>query len=409
MVPLLNFCCVALFNFLDIIKQIKFKIPLLLFECLKNTHLGDGGKHPFRGLGFMLNTKNVSPRRLSALTALLLSVPISLGIYILHRSWQVLAVSFIIIFIGSYGLISFTLERFIYRKIKLIYKFIYQTKASKKEETYYQYILPQKSIDEVREDVEEWAEKQVEEIEVLKRNEQFRKEFLQNLAHEVKTPVFAIQGYVDTLLQGALENPEVNRPFLEKTSRNIDRLVNLINDLDEISKLERGEQVIYKQNFIIQDLVKEVFESLSIKAEQKNIRYGIKKGCESPLTVFADKEKIRQVILNLVENSIKYGKYGGTITASMYITDERHVLVEISDDGIGMAERHLSRIFERFYRTEEGRSLDITGSGLGLAICKHIIEAHGQTIHARSTEHVGHHDWLYVGKEEGVKMFKRAE
>jgi len=298
-------------------------------------------------------------------------------------------ISLAVTFIGSYLLIRFVLESFIYRKIKLIYKFIYQTKASRKEETYYQYILPQKSIDEVREDVEEWAEKQVEEIEVLKRNEQFRKEFLQNLAHEVKTPVFAIQGYVDTLLQGALENPEVNRLFLEKTSRNIDRLVNLINDLDEISKLERGEQVIYKQNFVIQELVKEVFESLSIKAEQKNIRYGIKKGCESPLTVFADKEKIRQVILNLVENSIKYGKYGGTVTASMYITDEQHVLVEISDDGIGMAERHLSRIFERFYRTEEGRSLDITGSGLGLAICKHIIEAHGQTIHARSTEHVG--------------------
>ena len=346
----------------------------------KNSPLGDGG---------MLNTKNVSPRTLSALTALGLSLPISLGIYFLDQSWLVLLISFVIIFIGSYLLISFTLERFIYRKIKLIYKFIYSTKASKKEEVYYQYLLPQKSIDEVREDVEIWAEKQAEEIEMLKRNEQFRKEFLQNLAHEFKTPVFAIQGYVDTLLQGALENPEVNRPFLEKTSRNIDRLVNLINDLDEISKLERGEQVIYKQNFIIQDLVKEVFETLSIKAEQKNIRYGIKKGCESPLVVFADKEKIRQVILNLVENSIKYGKYGGTITASMYITDEKHILVEISDDGIGMAERHLSRIFERFYRTEEGRSLDITGSGLGLAICKHIIEAHGQTIHARSTEHVG--------------------
>ncbi|HET9825662.1 MAG TPA: ATP-binding protein [Chitinophagaceae bacterium] len=337
----------------------------------------------------MLNTKNISPRRLSALTALLLSVPISLGIYILHQGWQVLVASLIIIFIGSYALIAFTLERFIYRKIKLIYKFIYQTKASKKEETYYQYILPQKSIDEVREDVEQWAEKQVEEIELLKRNEQFRKEFLQNLAHEFKTPVFAIQGYVDTLLQGALENPEVNRPFLEKTSRNIDRLVNLINDLDEISKLERGEQVIYKQNLVIQDLIKEVFESLSLKAEQKNIRCNVKKGCESPLTVFADKEKIRQVILNLVENSIKYGKYGGNTTASMYVTDEKHVLVEISDDGIGMAERHLSRIFERFYRTDEGRSLDITGSGLGLAICKHIIEAHGQSIHVRSTEHVG--------------------
>jgi two-component system phosphate regulon sensor histidine kinase PhoR len=378
LVILLNFCCVALFNvqFSD-----QFLNDALLLEYIKTLRP--------RRIGGMLNTKNISPRKLSAFTALFLSVPISLGIYILHQGWEVLVGSFIIIFVGSYALIAFTLERFIYRKIKLIYKFIYHTKASKKEETYYQYLLPQKSIDEVREDVEQWAEKQEEEIEMLKRNEQFRKEFLQNLAHEFKTPVFAIQGYVDTLLQGALENPEVNRPFLEKTSRNIDRLVNLIDDLDEISKLERGEQVIYKENFIIQELVKEVFESLSIKAEQKNIRYSIKKGCESPLTVFADKEKIRQVILNLVENSIKYGKYGGNITASMYITDEKHVLVEISDDGIGMAERHLSRVFERFYRTEEGRSLDITGSGLGLAICKHIIEAHGQTIHVRSTEHVG--------------------
>lgn len=337
----------------------------------------------------MLSTKNISPRKVSALAALTLSLPISLGIYILDQHWQVLIISFAIIFMGSFGLISFTLERFIYRKIKLIYKFIYQTKASKKEETYYQYLLPQKSIDEVREDVEQWAEKQVEEIELLKKNEQFRKEFLQNLAHEFKTPVFAIQGYVDTLLQGALENPEVNRPFLEKTSRNIDRLVNLINDLDEISKLERGEQLIYKENFVIQEMVKEVYEILSLKAEQKNIRCTIKKGCESPLLVFADKEKIRQVILNLVENSIKYGKIGGIITASMYNTDEKHILVEISDDGIGIQEKHLPRIFERFYRTEEGRSLDITGSGLGLAICKHIIEAHGQSIHVRSTEDIG--------------------
>src|SRR5258705_4577526 len=313
----------------------------------------------------MLNTKNISPRKLSAFTALFLSIPISLGIYLLDQNWKVLIISFVMVFAGSYFLISFTLERFIYRKIKLIYKFIYQTKATKKEETYYQYLVPQKSIDEVREDVEEWAGKQTEEIELLKKNEQFRKEFLQNLSHEFKTPVFAIQGYVDTLLHGALENPDVNRKFLQRTSRNIDRLLNLMNDLDEISKLERGEQVITKENFIIQDLVREVFESLSIKAEQKNIRYSIKKGCESPLTVFADKEKVRQVILNLVENSIKYGKYGGNITASMYITDEKHVLVEISDDGIGMAERHLSRVFERFYRTEEGRSLDITGSGLG--------------------------------------------
>jgi len=160
-------------------------------------------------------------------------------------------------------------------------------------------------------------------------------------------------------------------------------------DLDEISKLERGEQEIEKENFIIQDLVKEVFESLSIKAEQRNIHCSIKKGCESPLTVFADKEKIRQVLLNLVENSIKYGKVNGEITASMYRTDGKHILIELSDDGIGIPEKHLSRIFERFYRTEEGRRIDVTGSGLGLAICKHIIEAHGQSIHVRSTEDIG--------------------
>jgi len=337
----------------------------------------------------MFNTKNISPRKVSALTALLLSIPISLGIYILHEGWQVLVGAFVIIYIGSYALISFTLERFIYRKIKLIYKFIYQTKATRKEETYYKYVLPQKSIDEVREDVEAWAEEHKQEIELLRNKEQFRKEFLQNLSHEFKTPVFAIQGYVDTLLQGALHNPAVNKKFLEKTSKNVERLTNLLNDLDEISKLERGELVLYKQNFVIQELVKEVFETLSMKAEPHNIKCSIKKGCESPLTVHADKEKIQQVLLNLLENSIKYGKNGGNIVASMYKTDGKHILIELSDDGIGIHEKYLPRIFERFYRTEEGRTIDVTGSGLGLAICKHIIEAHGQTIHVRSTENVG--------------------
>jgi two-component system phosphate regulon sensor histidine kinase PhoR len=333
--------------------------------------------------------KNSSPRQLSFFTALLLSIPISFLVYVVEDSWLWAVVSLAIILLGSYLLISFVLERFIYRKIKLIYKFIYQTKATKKEETYYKYVLPKKSIDEVREDVEAWAKANTQEIELLRQNEQFRKEFLQNLSHEFKTPVFAIQGYIDTLLQGALENSEVNRKFLEKASRNVDRLTNLLTDLDEISRLERGELVLSKENFVIQDLVKEIFESLSLKAEHRNIRYGIKKGCESPLVVYADEEKIRQVLTNLLENSIKYGKENGTIIASMYKTDGRHILIELSDDGIGINEKSLPRIFERFYRTEEGRTIDVTGSGLGLAICKHIIEAHGQTIHVRSTENVG--------------------
>lgn len=335
------------------------------------------------------STKNISPRLLSAFTGLVLAFPVSLLVYIVVKDWLWTVGSFVIIFIGSFFLISFVLERFIYRKIKLIYKFIYQTKATKKEETYYKYVLPQKSIDEVREDVEAWAEENKKEIELLRQNEQFRREFLQNLSHEFKTPVFAIQGYVDTLLSGALANPEVNKKFLEKTSNNVARLTNLLNDLDEISSLERGELILYKQNFVIQELVKDVFDNLSVKAEVLSIHFNIKKGCESPLTVFADKEKIRQVLTNLFENSIKYGKKEGTIVASMYKTDGKHILIEISDDGIGINERHLPRLFERFYRTDEGRSIDVTGSGLGLAICKHIIEAHGQTIHVRSTENIG--------------------
>ncbi len=140
---------------------------------------------------------------------------------------------------------------------------------------------------------------------------------------------------------------------------------------------------------MIQELIKEVYETLSIKTTAKNIKCSIKKGCEYPITVFADQEKIRQVMNNLLENAVKYGKQDGTIVASIYRTDDEHVLIEFSDDGIGIAEEHLPRIFERFYRTDRGRSRDKGGTGLGLAICKHIIEAHGQTMHVRSKLDVG--------------------
>jgi two-component system phosphate regulon sensor histidine kinase PhoR len=337
----------------------------------------------------MFKTKNLSPQQLSAFTALILSVPVALGIFWIRPDWLIALISLVVTFVGSYLLIRFVLESFIYRKIKLIYKFIYQTKATRREETYYKYILPQKSIDEVREDVEQWAEQRSAEIETLKTNEAFRKEFLQNLAHEFRTPIFAIQGYVDTLLGGASENPELNKRFLENAARNVDRMVNLVEDLDEITKLESGQQPLNRKHFVIQDLIREVYEALSINTATKNIRCSIKKGCEYPITVYADKEKIRQVLNNLLENAVKYGKQDGSIVASVYKTDGQHVLVEISDDGIGISEEHLPRIFERFYRTDRGRSRDVGGTGLGLAICKHIIEAHGQTIHVRSKPDVG--------------------
>lgn len=337
----------------------------------------------------MLSKKNISPQQLSALTALGLSVPIALGIFIFKPVWWIGLLSFAVIFIGSYALIVYTLQTFIYRKIKLIYKFIYQTKASKREEFYYKNLLPQKSIDEVRADVELWAEQRKAEIELLQQNEAYRKEFLQNLSHELKTPIFAIQGYVDTLLNGALNKPEVNTKFLQSASRNIDRLVNLVDDLDSISKLESGEQHLIMDSFIIQDLVKEVYDTLALKADEKQIKCIIKKGCELPLTVYADKEKIRQVLINLIDNAIKYGKNDGIIEASFYKVDGARVLIEISDEGSGISEEHIHRIFERFYRTDMARSRKVGGSGLGLSICKHIIEAHDQTIHVRSKIDVG--------------------
>lgn len=337
----------------------------------------------------MLSVKSLTPNQLSLFTALAIAIPTGIGMTVVTSTWWEGLIATVLIFAGSYALILFSVQTFVYRKIKLIYKLIYQTKASKREEFYYKNILPQKSIDEVREDVEAWAEQRKKEIEVLQQNEAFRKEFLQNLSHELKTPIFAIQGYVDTLLSGALYNNAVNSKFLQSTARNIDRLVNLVDDLDEISKLESGEQLLLQQNFVIQDLVKDVYDSLYIKAKEKDIKTIIKKGCEIPLNVFADKEKIRQVFINLIDNAIKYGKNGGEIEASFYKIDAKNVLIEISDDGAGISEEHLPRIFERFYRTDLARSRKEGGSGLGLSICKHIIEAHGQNIHVRSKLDVG--------------------
>jgi two-component system, OmpR family, phosphate regulon sensor histidine kinase PhoR len=337
----------------------------------------------------MLKAKSLSPQQLSALTALIISLPVSLGFYAVKPVWWMLLIAFAIIYLGSFLLILYTLQRFIYRKIKLIYKLIYQTKASKREEFYYKNILPQKGIDDVREDVEQWARQRKAEIEILRKNEAYRKEFLQNLSHELKTPIFAIQGYLETLLNGALENGAVNRKFLQNAARNTDRLVNLVDDLDEITRLEVGAQPLNKKNFVVQDVLKEVYESLSIKADEKKVRCLIKDGCEVSLSVHADKEKIRQVLTNLVDNAIKYGWNNSDIEASFYKVDGERILIEISDEGDGIAEEHLSRIFERFYRTDMARNRKIGGSGLGLAICKHIIEAHGQTIHVRSKPGVG--------------------
>ncbi|MEO6820151.1 MAG: ATP-binding protein [Ginsengibacter sp.] len=337
----------------------------------------------------MFNKKNFSPQQAALVSCIPISVLASIAVYGYSELWVPSLVFFLILTLVAYFIIFYTIRRFIYRKIKLIYKLIYQTKASKKEEFYFKNILPQNTIEEVNEEVEIWAVQHKAELETLRQNEIFRKEFLLNLSHELKTPIFAIQGYVDTLLNGALNNPDVNERFLGNASKNVDRLVNLVEDLDEITKLESGELKLNRQKFVIQDLIKEVFETLSIKAESKTIKCLIKEGCLDPLTVYADKEKIRMVIINLVDNAIKYGKQKGLIEGSAYNIDGKKILIEISDTGYGIAEEHLHRIFERFYRTDQARARKAGGSGLGLSIVKHIIEAHGDTIHVRSKTDIG--------------------
>jgi len=337
----------------------------------------------------LLDTKNLSPGRLSFITALIIALANALLSLLLHQQWYVPLMVFAVTFVIIYYIYYYTLQQFIYRKIKIIYKFIYQTKATKKEEFFYDKILPQKSIEEVSEDVQRWAMQRKDEIEMLQANEQFRKEFLMNVAHELKTPIFSIQGYVDTLLGGALHDEAVNVKFLTNASKSIDRLVRLVDDLDEISKLESGKIPLIEEAFVIQELIKDVYEELSLKAAEREVQMSIKKGTERPILVYADKQKIKQVLVNLVENAIKYGNDKGSIVAGCYEMDDKHVYIEISDDGPGMAEEHLLRIFERFYRADRSRARAIGGTGLGLAIVKHIVEAHGQTVNVRSKLGVG--------------------
>jgi len=337
----------------------------------------------------MFKQKNLSPKQLAALTALLMASLIAFSILLVFSNVKLSASYFIISFISIYFLMHQILEYFIYRKIKLIYKLIAQTKASKKEEAYQKYLLPQKGMDDVRDDVEAWAAQKTKEIQVLQSNEAFRKEFLQNLSHEIKTPVFAIQGYLELLADGALEDPSTSNKFVQQAQSNVQRLVQLLNDVDAITNLEMNKDPIVQQSFIIQDIINEAVNNLSVKWIKKNIQFQFKKGSESPTYVYADKNKIYQVIVNILSNAAKYGKIDGSIIASVYKMEDQKILIEISDDGIGIAEEHLPRLFERFYRTDDARNRNMGGTGLGLAICKHIIEAHGQFIQARSTQGVG--------------------
>ncbi|MFN4082192.1 MAG: sensor histidine kinase [Bacteroidia bacterium] len=332
--------------------------------------------------------RNPKPINIAVFVSLVLSFILGfVTLFITDFNW----INGVIIFTLSFGLSFFlffyTLEFFIYRKIKLIYKTIHSLKTEKYDAILKNFDWDKDPIAIMNKEVIQWARDNRQEILELKRLANFRKEFLGNVSHELKTPIFNIQGYIHTLIDGALNDPNVNMRFLQKAASSADRLSDLVADLLAISQLESGELEMEFEKFDVNSLVKEIFEQLEIKAKSKQISLEIKDGCNKPFYVFADKYRIRQVLVNLIQNAIKYGNKNGHVIASYYDMDE-NILIEIADNGNGIEQEHLPRIFERFYRVEKSRARtdgDEGGTGLGLAIVKHIIEAHGQTINARST------------------------
>jgi two-component system, OmpR family, phosphate regulon sensor histidine kinase PhoR len=337
----------------------------------------------------IINEKNITARQLALWCAFVISTMVTILLLISSVTNIFLFVSIIIVFGTSFFTFYYTIERFFYRKIKLLYKFISQTKAGVKEEALRDIVMPQTTIDQVSDDVMKWANEQKKEIEILEKNELFRREFLMNFAHEIKTPIFTVQGYLHTLSDGAINDIAVRDKFINNAIKGIDRLGLLVNNIDQIAKLESGVFVMQKEKFVIQELVMDVIHEFQLEADKNKVNLAIKAGCESDVTVFADKQKIKQVLVNLINNAIKYSKEKGHITAGIYIVDNENVYIEITDDGDGIAEEHVPRVFERFYRTDSGRSRNAGGSGLGLAIVKHIIEAHGHTVTCRSSLHIG--------------------
>jgi len=327
-------------------------------------------------------------RVLVLINAAAVAVTLSALNYYFRHNWYDVMITFVVTIVTSFFVFYYLIEKYIYSKIKLIYKLIHNLKLGRDLRDALGEHVSADPINDVEQEVKEWAKQKKIEIDELRTQEKFRRDFLSNISHEFKTPLFAIQGYIEAIQDDEFEDLDMAKDFLTKASRNVDRLSYLIKDLDEISKLETGEMAINYTKFKINDLIKEVFESMEMKAKQHNIKLIFKQKYDEPIPVYADREKMVQVLINLIDNSLKYGKEGGSTSISLFELHDQ-VLVEVTDDGIGIEEKFLPRLFERFFRTDTSRSRQIGGSGLGLAIVKHIVEAHQQTINVRSTEGLG--------------------
>jgi len=325
----------------------------------------------------------------SASIVILLTIIYAISALILHNEIHILPIIITDagVFLLSFFIYRYILEKFIYSRIKLIYKTIHTLKMPKGSKIT-DLDLNKDIIGDVNREVITWAQDRKSEIEELRKLELYRREFIGNVSHELKTPLFNIQGYILTLLEGALNDPLINREYLLRSEKNIERMISIVEDLEEIAKLESGELRLDITHINMVELTKEVMDLLETKAKKKGIRLYFREDYMKPVYVEADKEKIRQVLVNLIDNSIKYGKEKGRTKVSFYDMDE-NLLIEISDDGLGIDPKDLPRLFERFFRVDKSRSREQGGSGLGLAIVKHIIEAHDQTINVRSQPSVG--------------------
>jgi two-component system phosphate regulon sensor histidine kinase PhoR len=282
---------------------------------------------------------------------------------------------FIIYFSATYYLLKYQF----YEKVKIIYKNIYKFKGTSN--------ISDLNLENANIQAEQWADQKEEELIKMKENENYRREFIGNVSHELKTPIFNIQGYIQTLIDGGLQDENVNLKYLKRANLSVDRMINIVDDLEVISQLETNEDVLDLDNFNIVDVINEAFDQFEMKANNMNISLKLSKESNSEI-VYADRNKIQQVFMNLISNSIKYGKNNGVTNVRLFdMTDK--MLIEVADNGIGISEEALNRLFERFYRVDKNRSREIGGTGLGLAIVKHIIEAHQQTINVRSTVDVG--------------------
>jgi len=290
------------------------------------------------------------------------------------------------LFSVTYLIVNFLFSRFIERRVNPIFKTIHKHTLTQKEIR--KKIGSEDITKELNQEVEDWAADKTEEIRKLRQMEQYRKDFLGNVSHELKTPIFNIQGYVLTLLDGGIEDPKINRLYLERTEKSINRMISIVEDLESIARLESGEFKLKLESFNIVKLVEDVFDGQEMQAKKNGIKLMFDSSYSKAIKVLADRKRILEVVGNLVSNSIKYGRKGGKTIVSFTDTGDT-ILVDVTDDGIGIAEDDLPRIFERFYRVDKSRSRDSGGTGLGLAIVKHVIQAHNQTINVRSKQDKG--------------------